>query len=196
MQTNSERFSQGTQRELIGIYIPIHGGYGFERIIPSKEPLTVDNFGIVMDGNTYTAHDFRWYDGGSNRNFKFDDSDNYIESSCVPDEVFLLLNTVICTKFAMQYLDDAKAMLDYIKDDEIREKVKKGIADFAKATGKKKLQIARTVLIDVFNNIDIDVSNEFCIDVFDNIDIDISNEFGYATFIIEKVLLELADRCQ
>lgn len=189
MENINKVFSPEVKKALQGLYVYFDDGMGSDKgcvsVLPSEEALTPDNFFLIAGEFRYTVDDFRWCDeDGSDLDFKFDDSYDYLDSSFVPDEVFVLLNTVICTKFATRHLDDAKAMLDLIEDDELRKEIEQGIAAFAEATdGKEKLQIARTTLIDIT-------------DAFNDIDKDISNEFGYAAVIIEKVLLELADRCQ
>ena len=188
MENINDVFSPEVKKALQGVYVHTYnsGGYdyGCVPVLPVKEALTPDNFFLIAGEFRYTVDDFRWYDeDGSDRDFQFDDSDNYLASSCVPDEVFVLLNTVICTKFATRHLDDARAMLDCIEDDEIREEIAKGITDFDKATdSKEKLKIAEETLYAAF-------------DAFDGIDKDISDEFGNASEVVVDVLAELADRC-
>ena len=146
MKKNTENFLQGTQRELTGIYIRSYDG-GFERFIPSEEPLTVENFGIAMGGNTYTVDDFRWFkEDGSDRDFRYDDSTYCIGTDDFPDEVFCLLNTTICLKYAKHYMAEAKEMLDNITYNEAKRKINEAIIEFENldddVQNQLKLQVA------------------------------------------------------
>lgn len=189
MENINNVFSPEVKKALQGVYVYTGDSTGYDNgcvpVLPVDETLTPDNFALIAGKFRYTADDFRWYDeDGIDRDFKFDDSDDYLESSCLPDEVFILLNTVVCKKFATRHLDDVKAMLSLIEDDELKEEVEKGIADFAKATdGKEKLEVAQDVFFAAS-------------DAFNNIDKDISHEFGDAASVIEDVLDELDDKCQ
>lgn len=146
MQENTKRFSPETRRELTGLYIPLYDYTGLERIIPSEEPLTAENFGIVMDGNTYTIDDFQWWEkDGSDRDFQYDDSNHCLAADDLPDEVFYLLNTAICLKYAKRYMEEAKAMLDNITYDKAKQKINKAIIEFENlddVQSQLKLQVA------------------------------------------------------
>lgn len=186
MKKNTEKFSQETQRELTGLYIPLYDDTGLERIIPSEEPLTAENFGIVMDGHTYTTEDFRWYEkDGSDRDLVYDDSGCYFDGDDLPDEVFCLLNTVICLKFAKQHMADAKAMVAVTDNDEAKQAINEAFIEFENlddATESiEKLQIACDALSGAS-------------DVFEDIDDDLYNTFYDASGVISEVISELDER--
>lgn len=150
MQDFKERFSQKTQRELEGLYIPYYDwrdadAFEFIPIVPVKE-LTIDNFGILTENGILTAENFRWYEeDGSDRDFKYDDSDNYICSNTLPKEVSSLLNTVICIKFATQKLKEVKSMLKYVTDKHVKKEFNKSFSAFQENTNNSREKLTAAV---------------------------------------------------
>lgn len=184
MKKNTERFSPETIRELTGLYIPIYDSCGFERIIPSEAPLTAENFGIVMNGNTYTIDDFRWWKAdGSDRDFRYDDSDDYlVADGLLPDEVFCLLNTKLCIEFATRHLADAKDKIEATDNDEAKQIINEAFIEFENLDDTtesiKKLQTACIALRNVSN-------------VFEDIDDNLYYTFYGAYVVIGDVIGEL-----
>lgn len=188
MKKNTEKFSPETIRELTGLYIPLYDRYGggFERIIPSEEPLTVENFGIVMDGNTYTVDDFRWWEAdGGDRDFRYDDDNSYLSADNLPDEIFCLLNTVICLKFAKRHMADAKAMVDATDNDEAKQAMNEAFIEFENLDDTtesiEKFKTACIALRDASG-------------VFEDIDDDLYNTFYDAYDVISDVIGDLINR--
>ena len=143
-----------------------------------------------MDGHTYTTEDFRWYEkDGSDRDLAYGDTNDYLYSDDLPDEVFHLLNTVICLKFAKRHMADAKAMVDdATDDDEAKQAMNEAFIKFENlddATESiKKLQFACDALSeasDVFE----DISNKLC-HIFYNASTVISDVIGELDGISDK----------
>ena len=186
MKKNAEKFSPETIRELTGLYIPIYDSCGFERIIPSEAPLTAENFGIVMNGNTYTIDDFRWWKAdGSDRDFRYDDDNSYLSADNLPDEIFCLLNTVICLKFAKRHMADAKAMVDATDNDEAKQAMNEAFIEFENLDDTtesiEKFKTACIALRDASG-------------VFEDIDDDLYNTFYDAYDVISDVIGDLINR--
>lgn len=182
MKKLNERFSEETLRQLMGLYI-INSNSECFPLVPSEKPLTVDNFGLLEDDVIYTAEDFQWCEeDGSDRNLKYNDSDYYLYGDDLPDEVFYLLNTVICIKFATHQLADAKAMIDATDNDEAKQAINEAFIEFENlddaTESMKKLQIA------------CDALNEAS-DIFESIDDELCNTFYDASDVINDVIRDL-----
>lgn len=179
MKKLNERFSEETLRQLMGIYV-INTNSEWFPLVPSEKPLTVDNFGLLEDDVIYTAEDFQWCEeDGSDRNLKYNDSDYYLYGDDLPDEVFYLLNTVICIKFATRQLADAKAMIDAIDNFEAQQTIDDAITAFEGTNdSERKLQIA------------YDALNEAS-DIFESIDDELCNTFYDASDVINDVIRDL-----
>ena len=144
-QFNKE-LSKGTLQETNGLYL--YGHNVFIPFIPSEEPLTVNNFGVLIDGAIYEADDFQWLN--IRGDLRYDDNPlHVIDSEILPDEVFCLLHINLCLKFAKEHMADAKAMLDNITYNEAKQKIGKAIINFETlydTESIKKLQIACATL--------------------------------------------------
>lgn len=144
-QFNKE-LSKGTRQETIGLYL--YGHNVFIPFTPPVEPLTVDNFGVLVDGAIYEAGDFQWWNSRGDLQYG-DNPLNVIDSEILPNEVFCLLHINICLKFAKQYMAEAKEILDKITYNEAKRKIGKAIIDFETlydTESVKKLQIACATL--------------------------------------------------
>lgn len=184
MKQLNERFSEETLRQMMGLYF--FDGSDWLSFVPSENHLTDDNFGFMEDGIIYTAEDFRWYEkDGNDRDLAYGDTNDYFYSDDLPDEVFCLLNTVICLKFAKQHMADAKAMVDATDDDEAKQAMNEAFIKFENlddATESiKKLQLACDALSEAS-------------DVFEDIDNDLCNTFYNASTVISDVISELDGR--
>lgn len=167
-------------KKLENVYIYDGEAY-FSSILPrtkATSPLTADNFRLIIDDNYLTVNDIHWAEeDGSDRNFCYNNI--LIDKDFVPDEVYALLNTVICTKFATKHLADAQAMLDCTDN----ANGKKYFAEFFdafnnKTDSKEKLNLA-------LQGLNVAVIS-FC-----NIDEEIFDEFSNASDVISEVLSEI-----
>lgn len=154
-RANEKRFNEGlsakARQETIGLYLYEHNIFipAIPPVEPSGVPLTVDNFGVLINGAIYEADDFEWWNNRGDLRYD-DNSLNVIDSEVLPNEIFCFLNIHLCLKFAKQYMAEAKEMLDKITYNEAKRKIGKAIIDFETLydTGEsiKKLQIASATL--------------------------------------------------
>lgn len=98
----------------------------------SKEPLTPDNFGMILNNKVYTVDDFRWYkeDGSDLDYLRYDDSYSILTNDDLPPEVFVLLNGVIGVKFATRCLLRAKEIIDTCNNADAKQSLNHSITIF------------------------------------------------------------------
>lgn len=142
MKNFNERFTPETLRNLQGAYIFNSPNQTCDAIIPyNGMPLTIENFALLIpaENKLFTADDFRWYDDTSENidlDFAFEVENSYFDYLSryeIPEEVNFLLDSVICTKFALKHLNE--------------EKLTDAICAFQKASDTlEKLRIAREAL--------------------------------------------------